>query len=118
MGEHRVCNAADVPEGEGYCAEVDGIEIALFNFGGAIHAIQNRCVHKNAPLCEAGRSKKNAEACDVDTRGRVNAGRKTVNCPWHWWEWDVETGANPVNDMRLRTFPVEVDEDDDVVVIL
>lgn len=114
MGRHKIGGTDQISEGEGICVEVDGIEVAVFNLEGEFHAIQNRCIHKNAPLCKAGRQKKNAPECEVPTRGRVNVESSTVNCPWHWWEWDLKTGSNPVNDMQMRTFLVEIDENDNL----
>lgn len=116
MSEYNVGTTDDIPETGGLCAEIDGIEIAVFDIEGELYAVQNRCPHKQAPLCEAGSTKKNAEQCDVETRGKVDSEWKTINCPRHWWEWDLQTGENAVNDMRVRTFPVEVDNDQNIIV--
>lgn len=49
------------------------------------------------------------------TRGRINEEKLTIHCPWHYLEWDLETGENPVQDRRIATFDVEVDDRDVLV---
>jgi nitrite reductase (NADH) small subunit len=32
----------------------------------------------------------------------------TVACPWHLWEWDLETGTHGASGQRIGTFDTEV----------
>jgi len=45
----KVAAAGDVPPGTGKCVEAGGKQIALFNVGGAFHAIDNTCLHRGGP---------------------------------------------------------------------
>ncbi|MGM0605286.1 MAG: Rieske (2Fe-2S) protein [Halobacteriota archaeon] len=111
----KVAEVGDVPTARGIGVEVDGIEIALFNLEGEYYALNNRCAHQRAPLCKAGEEKINAEHTWTETRGRVDPDEKTVSCPWHLWEWNLEDGRNEVTGRRISTFDVRV-EDGDILV--
>ena len=100
----KVAEVDDIPEGEGNGFDVNGIEIAVFNVGGEFHAISNRCAHQRAPLCKAGDEKINAESTWTGERGGVNPESCTVSCPWHLWEWDLETGEHEASGQRIGTF--------------
>lgn len=71
--------------------EVNGTEIALFNLGGEVHAIDNNCTHVGGPLCE----------------GEISGSE--VICPWHGAAFDIRTGraigppaVEAVNRYNLR----------------
>lgn len=66
--------ASDVPEGGSNVVYVDGLQIALFNTGGKIYAVANRCSHANGPLAD----------------GKLEGA--TVTCPYHGSKFDLETG--------------------------
>ncbi|QIO24930.1 Rieske 2Fe-2S domain-containing protein [Haloarcula sp. JP-L23] len=104
----KVANVDEIERGRGISRTVNGIEIAVFNANGEFYAISNRCAHQQAPLCKAGDKKINAEDTWTDTRGGVNEDACTVSCPWHLWEWDLETGEHLASGKRIGTFDVEV----------
>ena len=90
----KVAALADVQPGTGKCVEVNGRKIALFNVGGAFHAIDNTCLHRGGPLAEG----------ELD--GNV------VTCPWHGWQYDVTTGANTMDESeRVDRYDVKVEGD-------
>ncbi|SEH65631.1 nitrite reductase (NADH) small subunit [Halopenitus malekzadehii] len=111
----KVATTEEIPQGTGIGVDVDGIEIAVYNVEGEFYAISNRCAHQRAPLCKAGDKKINAEHTWTDTRGGVNEESCTVSCPWHLWEWDLETGEHEASGQRIGTFDTHV-EDQDVYV--
>ena len=95
MTRHVVGPVDDLPEGEGLGVEVDGVQVAVFAVGGEVYAVQNVCPHKEGPMY----------------RGEVDEDDCAVYCPWHYWEFDLRTGANPVDpSQRLRTFEAGVDD--------
>ncbi|RQH02329.1 Rieske (2Fe-2S) protein [Natrarchaeobius oligotrophus] len=109
MTEHVVASVDEIPNGNGKAVEVDGLPIAIFNVEGDYYAISNRCVHMGGPL---GEGVLHSELPTVDPD------RTSVHCPWHYWEFDLETGRSVVNDKTgLRTFDVSV-EDGEIVVDL
>lgn len=108
----KVGTVDDIDPGKGMGVTVDGIEIAVFNVDGEFYAISNRCAHQQAPLCKAGERKIHAEHCWTEERGGLDTDAGSVYCPWHLWEWDLETGRNPITDKRIGTFDVKVDGED------
>lgn len=111
----KVAEVDDIPSGEGIGVDVGGIEIAVFNVKNEFYAISNRCAHQRAPLCKAGERKINAEHTWTETRGGVNEDACTVSCPWHLWEWDLETGVHEASDQRIGTFDCKVEGEDVLV---
>jgi nitrite reductase/ring-hydroxylating ferredoxin subunit len=89
---HHVGSADDLHSGDYLLAEVDGIEIAVYHTEDGYFAISNFCVHQGGPLCEGpvtGTLSQNEDGTlcfDEDTR--------VVRCPWHGWEFDIETGEH------------------------
>ena len=70
----KVATVDEVPAGQAKLVEVNGQEIALFNLGGAFHALDNSCTHVGGPLCE----------------GEITG--TEVTCPWHGAVFDVTSG--------------------------
>lgn len=120
-GEHdgytKVAEIDDIPRGKGIGVDVGGIEIAIFNVEDEFYAISNRCAHQRAPLCKAGERKINAEHTWTGERGGVDEESCTVSCPWHLWEWDLETGKHEASGQRIGTFDTKVDGEDVLVQI-
>jgi nitrite reductase (NADH) small subunit len=81
----------NIPLREGRAVSVAGREIAIFNLGDRVLAIDARCPHKSGPLAE----------------GIVTG--STVVCPLHAWKISLETGsvtkpdANPAGVATYRT---------------
>ncbi len=93
-----VCPLAELPPGTMRLVEHDGLEIGVFNVGGALYAIEDRCSHDDGPLAE----------------GPVDPARCTVECPRHGSLFDLKTGAPltlPAYE-PVDTFPVTVANDD------
>jgi nitrite reductase/ring-hydroxylating ferredoxin subunit len=109
-----VGRVADFPEGTHRVVEVDGREIGVFNIGGRLYGLLNRCAHQGGPLCEARRT---TGTLVSDGWGLEWAHEgEIVACPWHGLEYHVPTGqclAFP--HIRVRTYEVTVVGDDVVV---
>jgi nitrite reductase (NADH) small subunit len=67
----RVAAVADLPEGESTTVSHGKHEVAVFNVGGTIYAINNLCPHAGGPLNE----------------GFVEG--TEITCPWHAWTFDL-----------------------------
>jgi len=96
----KVCSQKDLPPGDVRVVCVEDKEIAVYNIGGRLHAMENTCPHQGGPLSD----------------GRVEG--NIVTCPWHAWQFDVTTGGlvmSPVT--RLATYPVEI-RGEDVVLLM
>ena len=73
---------AELPPGEVSIVRVGDLAIGVFNAGGDLYAIEDRCSHDDGPLAE----------------GDFDPERCVVVCPRHGSEFDVRTG-------RPRTLP-------------
>ncbi|MGH7922012.1 MAG: non-heme iron oxygenase ferredoxin subunit [Candidatus Dormibacteraceae bacterium] len=71
-----VCSLSELAPGEKRLFESDELEIGLFNCGGTVYAIEDRCTHDDGPLVEGVFD---PEAC-------------TVECPRHGSRFDLRSG--------------------------
>lgn len=71
----RIAHLDDLPPREGRAILVSGREIAVFNTGSRVLAVDGRCPHKGGPLCD----------------GIVSG--DTVVCPLHAWKIALTSGA-------------------------
>ncbi|QIZ37762.1 Rieske 2Fe-2S domain-containing protein [Saccharopolyspora sp. ASAGF58] len=103
----------DIPPGERRIVEANGREIGVFNIGGRFYAVLNRCPHLAAPLCEGGVV--NQVTSPVPGDVRLDEGQTFVTCPFHNWEFDVETGQSYWNPrLRARPFSIALEGADEV----
>lgn len=106
----RVGELKDFPEGRGKVVKYLGKEVAIFNVGGRLHAIQDTCPHQGASLGDS----------------HVRLGH--VVCHRHAWAFNLETGQEAEGrgysatiyeikltdgEVFLRLPPQEADEADD-----
>jgi nitrite reductase (NADH) small subunit len=109
-----VLPAADLPPGGRATVEAFGTEIALFNVDGALFALANACPHYGGPLCR-GRVTGTRLPSEPYEHRYGREGRVLV-CPWHGWEFDLETGRAVFDeDVSVRVFDISV-EDGSIVV--
>ena len=70
-----VCSATELGPGEHRVVDVDGTQVAVFNFDGAFHAIEDVCTHDGGQL----------------TGGTVEGAE--IICPRHGARFCIRTGA-------------------------
>ena len=90
-----ICPISELPPGSKKLVEWEDLEIGVFNCGGQIHAIEDRCSHDNGPLAHG---EFDAESC-------------TVECPRHGATFDLRTGRPltlPAYE-PVDSFPVRVE---------
>src|SRR5947209_875737 len=75
MGWILVAKVGEVSPGKGTVVIAEGRELALFLVEGKYYCLNNTCPHMEGPLGE----------------GEIEGA--TVYCPWHWWPFDIRTGA-------------------------
>jgi nitrite reductase/ring-hydroxylating ferredoxin subunit len=115
-----VGKAAEVKEGK--CKLViDGrTEIGVYRIKGKLYAYNNQCPHQGGPACEGMLIAKVEDiiAADGTYHGqRFNHDEIHIVCPWHGWEYKLETGVHAFDPkFKLRKFDVE-ERGDDIYVI-
>ena len=92
-----VCPLAELAPGTMKLVEVDGEEIGVFNCGGNLYAIEDRCSHDDGPLAE----------------GLFDEQACTVECPRHGSLFDLRTGTPKTLPAYtpVETYPVVVEGD-------
>jgi 3-phenylpropionate/trans-cinnamate dioxygenase ferredoxin subunit len=89
-----VCPISQLPPGERRLVEWEDLEIGLFNCGGTVYAIEDRCSHDDGPLIE----------------GELDEQACTIECPRHGSLFDITTG-------KPKTLPAYVPVDTFNVII-
>jgi nitrite reductase/ring-hydroxylating ferredoxin subunit len=105
--KYVVARAADLPVGSRLIVNVGSRSIGIFNVDGRLYAMLNRCPHKGAALCRG-------DVIDLVVSDRPGEFRlvrdtKLLACPWHGWEYDMETGASSYDPLKGRARPLEVE---------
>ncbi len=113
---HFVCPASELAPGERVVRDVDGRSVGVFNVGGDLFALHNRCPHRGGALClgpVTGTTLPSDDARYVyGSEGRI------IRCAWHGWEFEIETGRSLVDPkIRAKMFSVVV-QDGDVYVVM
>ena len=110
-----VCAVADVPESGVLEVKFRGRSYAVVRDpSGGYHALRNVCPHEGAPLSAGSASR----AVVGDRAGEYALSDQCVlRCPWHGWEFDVETGRSLTRPeaVMVRRIALEVRGDELVV---
>ena len=89
----RVAAITDCAPGHGLEVVAKGRIVALFNVDGTFHALDGICPHQGGPL------------------GKGALTGCVVTCPWHGWQFDVQTGQHQINPaLQHESFDVRVEE--------
>jgi 3-phenylpropionate/trans-cinnamate dioxygenase ferredoxin subunit len=93
----EVCPVQELQPGQMRLVEWDNVEIGVFNCGGNLYAIEDRCSHDDGPLAEG--------EFDIDSC--------TVECPRHGSLFDLKTGK-PLTlpaYVPVDTYPVIIEDE-------
>lgn len=96
MKKYRVCKLSELADGSAKAIKVLARQIAVFNIGGNIRALDGLCQHMKAPLVTSGKI--------VGTK---------LTCKAHGWEYDITTGeclGKPF--VKLRQYEVAIENDE------
>ncbi len=110
MAWHQVAQVGEIAPGKPKIVSVSGKEIGVFWEGERYFAVLNYCPHFGAPVCLG--QVFGAITSDEPGQQSYDASRPILCCPWHRWEFDLETGQalTPIKQ-RLRTYDVRVEND-------
>ena len=98
----------EFPAGQMKLISANGREIGVIRLhSGELRAVMNRCPHKGAPICRG------IVGGVWDSTGpgelMLDKNRSTLVCPWHGFEFDLETGKEVCwrRPASLRMYRVE-----------
>jgi len=86
------CPVNELSPGGRKLIKLNGIDIALFNIGGTVFAIKNRCPHRSGPLIRGF----------TDDAGGIK-------CPMHGWRFDLRNGSSE-RPAQATVYPVKVED--------
>lgn len=106
MARHVVARCDELPPGSRVVVELAGRSVGVFNVDGRLYAFLNSCPHQGAELCRGD------IVSDVSAprpgQWSVGEPRRFLTCPWHGWEFDLETGRSWFDPARTRVPTFEV----------
>lgn len=121
MGEHIVAQADELAEGDRVLTEIEGREIGVFCVDGEYRSFVNWCVHQGGPICEGrltGQQEAEFDRESLETDREWTDEDGVIACPWHGWEFDLESGENiSREDIELPSYPVHVEDGNIIVTI-
>jgi len=110
MAEIFVAHSKDLVEGSKVFFQADVGELCLIKANNLFHAFLNICPHQGGPACNGLLIHRVEEiiAEDKTYHGmRFHEKDLHIVCPWHGWEFNVETGRCAGDGkFALRRFPV------------
>ncbi|MFM9969859.1 MAG: Rieske (2Fe-2S) protein [Burkholderiales bacterium] len=85
------------------------LEVGVFRRGKRLIAWENRCPHYGGPVCQGSIFNRVEEVLAPDKTALTLkfAKNEHIVCPWHGYEYDLETGCHP-GDASVRLSPVKV----------
>ena len=95
MAELRVCSLEELPPGTVKIVHAGEISAGVYNLGGELYAIEDRCSHDDGPLAE----------------GEFDPEEGVAVCPRHGSKFDIRSGRALTLPayIPVDTFPVRVD---------
>jgi len=113
--QHRIGTVEEV-RGDGWrIVDVNGRPVGVISVGDTFFAFHDRCPHMGPSMCHGTVSGTFLPAGPHELAYGMRD--RVIRCPWHGWEFDLETGRSLMEPKRygLRIYRVTV-QDGDVVV--
>jgi nitrite reductase/ring-hydroxylating ferredoxin subunit len=118
--ELLVGRVGDFADGRRVMVRVDDRDVFVFEHNGRFHAFENVCRHMGGPVGEGILMGKVEAVLDENrawVRDRFSTTEIHIVCPWHGWEYDIETGECAANRrIKLRRYEA-VQRGEDVYVV-
>ena len=111
---HLVGSSGNIPEQGRLVLDIGETTIGVFRVGGRLFAYLNTCPHMGGPVCQGLLIPAVREVVDEDRVSRgytFDDSEPRIVCPWHGYEFAIETGSHPAKpSIRLRAVAVEEEE--------
>lgn len=107
--QHRIGTVEEVRREGCRIVDVDGRPVGVISVGDSFYAVHDRCPHMGPSLCRGG----TLDGTFVPAGPHEHVyglHDRVIRCPWHGWEFDLETGRSLLEPKRygLRTYAVLV----------
>lgn len=111
MAEIEIGKLSEFAEGDCRVIAVGEVEVGIFRLGKKLVAYKNECPHYGGPVCQGKVFDQTEEILGPDktSRGLKFSGARNIVCPWHGYEFNIETGRHPGDpQVRLQPIPVSI----------
>ena len=110
---HLAARSDSIPEKGRLVLDIGDTTVGIFRVGGKLFAYENTCPHMGGPVCQgliipAVRELVNER--QVSTGYAFDESEMRIVCPWHGYEFSIETGSHPAKQ-SIRLKGVAVDEE-------
>jgi nitrite reductase (NADH) small subunit len=100
---------AELPPGTSTTVKAFGTTVAVFNVEGQVFALSNHCPHHGGPLCHGRIS--GAVLPSQPYEYRYGREGRVLICPWHGWEFDIESGRTIFDPaVRVKIYEARIEE--------
>lgn len=113
--EIRVGTVDEVREEGCRIVDVNGRRVGVISVGEDFYAISDKCPHMGASMCTGSLSGTFVPAGPHEyVYGQDD---RVIRCPWHGWEFDLESGRSLLEPKRVGLKTYEVSQRDGEVVL-
>ena len=100
---------AELPPGTSTTVKAFGTTVAVFNVEGQVFALSNHCPHHGGPLCHGRIS--GAVLPSQPYEYRYGREGRVLICPWHGWEFDMESGRTIFDPaVRVKIYEARIEK--------
>jgi nitrite reductase/ring-hydroxylating ferredoxin subunit len=110
---HLAGRSDTIPVNGRLVVDIGHTTVGIFRVNGRLVAYENTCPHMGGPVCQgliipAVRELINDK--QVSTGYAFDESEMRIVCPWHGYEFSIETGSHPAKEsIRLKRVAVEED---------
>jgi nitrite reductase/ring-hydroxylating ferredoxin subunit len=116
---HLAGRSESIPEKGRLVVDIGDRTVGLFRVNGRLFAYENTCPHMGGPVCQGLIIPAVRELIDdkrVSTGYTFDETEMRIVCPWHGYEFSIETGSHPAK-ASIQLKAVAVDEEDGEVYV-
>ena len=109
----------ELVEGGRLVIDVGDTAIGIFRTRGKVYAYHNRCPHQGGPVCQGKIIPRVMEIIEPSGESQgfaFDESRLHIVCPWHGFEFSIETGTHPGRP-EARLIPVKVQEESEGIYV-
>ena len=118
---HLAGRSTSIPDNGRLVVDIGDNTVGIFRVRGQLFAYENTCPHMGGPVCQGliiPAIRELVNDGQVSTGYAFDESEMRIVCPWHGYEFSIETGCHPAKaSIRLKKVAVE-EEGGDVYVTL
>ncbi len=102
-----------IPEKGRLVVDIGDRTVGIFRVNGHLFAYENTCPHMGGPVCQGliiPAVREVVNDTQVSTGYAFDESEMRIVCPWHGYEFKIETGTHPAK-ASIRLKPIAVHEE-------